>query len=1771
MLESSTEGGSPSFQWFFKRLGSNTPAPLDGQTLSRLEIPSASLDSEGAYFVTVTSPNQPTLTSSQAIVKINKPVTITKNISSTPTVLAQGKSMTLQIAATGTAPIRYQWRKDGNPIKNATNQRLIVTNSASAASATYDCLVSNIVGPVTSNASPVVMAGRLDIADQPTPATVLNPGERFTVAVSLSNPTGTEKIQWYRSIGKTTRAVSGATSPTLAIQSVKDEDEGVYFAVITGQVKLTSKLASLKVNKPIKFVSQPPDSIAAMEGRDLSLSVEVTGTATKEVPISFQWFYNGSVLPGARASTLWIRNASVNSSGIYSVIAENVAGRVSSREFNVRVSPSVTFSKIYAVVNGSPRAPQSVITENPSSVLNPIKFKLATDVNSSDFALEYRWRVNGRRILSPSAETSVLDFDSLGQAEAGEYDLTICIKNRQTGAIVDETTLDAVTVVVNEPVTVTTVPMSQGTNTGAQIDLRTGARGTGLAYQWMKFNPLSMVYEPLLGANSPTLPITVNADTQGKYKVALSGAVNQVELSEINVWNLDSVRIEKQPENLVVIAGDTATFTVDARQMEGSSGRLSYRWRKNRATTGMVAGTVTSIDVVQTGSGYLQRPTVEIVPTGQGFGATAEAQMELDPSGETLRVARIVVTNGGSGYDSAPEVRILGEIKPNLEGTIGRRAIAGIFAAPSQQSTPELVLSNVSEADQGDYYVEVFDGAVDDSAPRLTSSIVTLTVHGRAKIEMQPIKLTAVEGLPFYLDVVASGNNAVYRWTKSPNVGANVITEFNTDVASIHFPALRESDSGVYKLNVFTENPEGTATSQEIQLDVIALPKELSQPEPLIEKNPLESFYIEPQISSAPQGQTFFYQWFKNDREIMGAVGRTLFINQAAESDEGRYRLEVYSEAGVLRASPVDLSINDIPRIIASPESITVDPESPFALTVSALGRDLTYQWFLNGVAIPDALSSTYACERAVNGETEGVYSVVVSSSTRYGGVGEPLKTSAKATVAVKDPTLIVKNPSSDDVSGINLNASRTWAVEAQGTNLRYQWQKNGTDIPSAVQKTYRLGNAQLSDEGVYRVVVTGDLGVSASNDFVLEINKAPMFVSQPQSVSAVAGGTLDVPAEVSGSSPIKFQWRKDGRPLASQTNSVLRLSGVSINDSGSYDVIVSNPVGTIRSAPFSVTVMTPPRIVTEPASFVVIPGESPSLLVAASGVGPLSYQWFKDGELINGATESELRLQNVSLHSDGRYSVSVSNEAGSVFSQTAKLTVLSPVIITAQPYDTRVLLRGKASLSVEVSEGSLPVSYQWRRNGLPLPNGTNKTFSLASVQTSDAGDYDVVITNDAGSVTSTSASLTIDSAMVAPTLPAKLSVNQGSGASISVNPTGAGPFTYQWRKNGQNILGATEDVLVFEFASVTDSGGYDVVISNPSSSVTSSKTELQVAARINIIKQPASVLAANNDSVSLSVQASASGPLSYQWRKNGVNLSGATLPSLPLVVSADTLGVYDVIISETSEQSTYSITSGAAAVEVATPVKIVSKPKSLDVFQGDGAAFDVIATGTGPLTYSWSLAGKAIQNETTHRLVISQVNAKPPATLSYTVTVSDGKTSSTATASLTVRARPSTQALAVAQASNQDANVNLVQSAPVRSYLVEAKPIAGAAPYDGRIYLDAETESAVIADLTDALPSSFRAPETGVTLAPALGAGEIEVLKLEFRSDSGVESWSLQGPANLVATQGKGAWMANTLVGLRRVYDTTGKLLGTWMVSVRFEESVLTLPPALSGSSVGQ
>jgi hypothetical protein len=1756
-LEVRTTGGSPSFQWFFK------DSVIPGEISPRLSIPKVATKDEGVYHVRITSPGQTEIRSSPATIRLNRPVEITRNLSTSPITLTQGSALTLQVAAVGTAPVVYQWRKDGIPLANATSQRLIISNVSPSNAGFYDCMISNIVGPVFSQSTSVTVQESLRIGTQPQAMTNLNPGEIFSAGFTLIGATGTEKVQWYRTAGKTTEPVVGASATTLAIPQVQVSDGGLYFAVITrGPTKITSNVANLVVNKPVSFTTEPADQ-AVFEGKDVILSSQVSGTSTKAVPITYQWFKNNEIIPGARSSSLTIGKARISDSGDYSVTVQNVVGKVISRAAKLTVKPAATYSAIYAIVNGTKRSPAKQITENPSSLDKPVKFKLAVDVVASDFQVEYQWRVNGRKILAPSATSASLDFDSLGRAEGGVYD--VIISTKLDGLLVDERTLDSVYVTVNEPVSIQKIPASQGVNSGSKVVFSTEATGTGLTYQWSKWSSTAKSYIDLPNETKSSLTLVSGPSTEGRYKVKFSGTTNQPELSEIKLWTIDSIRIRKQPEALTVKPGQTAKLTVDAIRADSSKSPLYYRWRKDSGVMGLSNGSLTSINVDQSGSGYVAAPRVTIVANGAGAGATAEAIVVPDASGETLSVAAIQITNPGSGYTAAPEIKIEGEIARNKEGTIGLPASASVFFRPTVTTSPDLLLSEVSESDEGEYFVEIFDQPVQDDAARLTSARIKLTVNTPAKIDLQPTSLLAVETKPFSVNLTSRGTNATYVWSKLSSSEPRTFSVFRqTTSNSLTFPSISEADAGVYRVEVKTDSPKASVVSDDISLAVVAIPKEIGAPLTLVEKDPLESFRIEPRISTPPAGQTFYFQWFKNDVEIPGAFGRNLFINQASESDEGVYRIEAYSEAGVLKAKPITLQVNDVPRVVSSPSNVTVNPNQPFDLSVTALGKDLTYQWYLNGVAISGAKSSTYKVAQAVNKDTEGTYSVVISSSTRYGGTGTPLQVTAKATVNVNDPTEIIRQPSSEPVSGINLGGSRVWTVNAAGSNLRYQWQKNGTDLPGQTDKSLRLTDAKKQDEGLYRVNITGALGAATSQDFVLEINRAPVLRSQPKPVSFLAGARIEIPSDVDGSAPLSYQWRKDGRPIQNQTGKSLIITASSPEDAGLYDVTVSNPVGNVRSSTIRVDLIDPVEILAQPTSVIAIPGENPVFNVNATGGGTVTYQWFKDGEPLANQTLSYLKLASVKTTDQGRYSVVVSNPAGDAYSQVAKLTVLSPVLISKQPENVRAIAGAKTQFEVTVSEDSLPVSYQWRKNGTAIPDETDSALVLSGVSSTDQADYDVVITNAVGSVTSTTASLVIETKLSPPKLPSNLTVAQGSGTAIIVSPTGTGPFSFQWRKDGQPIQGATDDTLIIEFTSVSDVGSYDVVVSNPSSSVTSTSTSLKVDARITVDAQPEDASLPVGSSAKFSVSARttrSNATLLYQWRRNGVPIANATSPTLSVTATQSTQGVYDVKITEQiGTAAGYFIFSRGAALDLFQPVKIVSPLKDLTVYEGDGAGFEVLASASSPITYSWSLNGKPIVGQSGNRLVLPTVKSGSLSADTYSVSVSDGKSSASSSAKLTVLVRAASEKPAVSKP-KVTASSATKRARKIRVYSVEARPVANAAPFEGSVYLDAITESAVVSESTARVISTVRLPANGVTHAPAAVSSQTEGLRLRFQSDMGTESWNLQGPATTVSADSASGWMAHSLVGLRTVHDARGKLLGTWMVTLRFEEVIPSLP----------
>src|SRR5439155_2498752 len=158
------------------------------------------------------------------------------------------------------------------------------------------------------------------------------------------------------------------------------------------------------------------------------------------------------------------------------------------------------------------------------------------------------------------------------------------------------------------------------------------------------------------------------------------------------------------------------------------------------------------------------------------------------------------------------------------------------------------------------------------------------------------------------------------------------------------------------------------------------------------------------------------------------------------------------------------------------------------------------------------------------------------------------------------------------------------------------------------------------------------------------------------------------------------------------------------------------------------------------PSDMTVTSGQSATFSVSASGTGPLSYQWKKDGVAIGGATGSSYSIPSVGTGDAGTYCVVVTGTCKSV-TNCASLTVLEPTS-AAGPNDMTLITGGTGTFSTTAS-GTGPFTYQWTKDGVDIGAATNTDLNLGPVSTNDAGIYCVVISGAANSVTNC-ASLTV-------------------------------------------------------------------------------------------------------------------------------------------------------------------------------------------------------------------------------------------------------------------------------------------------------------------------------------------------------------------------------------------------------------------------------------------
>ena len=751
---------------------------------------------------------------------------------------------------------------------------------------------------------------------------------------------------------------------------------------------------------------------------------------------------------------------------------------------------------------------------------------------------------------------------------------------------------------------------------------------------------------------------------------------------------------------------------------------------------------------------------------------------------------------------------------------------------------------------------------------------------------------------------------------------------------------------------------------------------------------------------------TLSYQWKRGGVSIPGATSFALNIPAVSESDESSdYNCEVTDTVGTTPSNYASLLVGTGPGISTQPVGATIYVGNVLNVYVIAYGdAPISYQWRKDGVPIPGANSAAYSFTTTSTTDS-GTYSCLVSNP--YGGL-----TSDPAVVtvlALGAPTITTHPVGGTLVVG---NVLGVYVVATGDPPLSYQWRKNGINILGETDSSYSYTTTATTDSGSYDCVVTNPAGSVTSNPAVITvIGIVPTITTQPVGGDLNVGDALSLFVTASGSTPLSYQWRKDGVPIGGATSATYTTTVTAPTHAGTYECVVSNTWGSDTSDPAIVTINAiVPFITSHPVGGAINIGDVLNLEVSAGGTPPLSYQWRIDGYNIPGATGTIYTKTVDALSDAGTYTCIVFSAWGGVISNPAVVTVNASgwaPVVTTHPVGGSINIGDVLGLYV-IASGVAPLSYQWQKNGVAIEGENASTYSKPVTSVLQSGGYECLVSNPYGNDLSNTAAVSVN-APIAPYItshPVGGSIDIGNVLNLVVGAGGTGPLSYQWRQNGSNLSGATANSSTFTrtVISTSQSGNYDCVVSSPYGSVTSNVATVTVNPAgfpPTITGHPVGGSINVGDTLGVVVSASGTVPLSYQWRKSGVPIGGATGSSYSFTTTTPfNSGSYDCVVSNPFG----SVTSSAAYITVSdippniTGGTVTGGPYNFNV--GDFAHFYVSATGTN-LNYTWYKNGSPTGHTGPSGPSFNCTGPENNGT--YSVTVSNFAGSDSAAASLTV------------------------------------------------------------------------------------------------------------------------------------------------------------------------
>lgn len=555
-------------------------------------------------------------------------------------------------------------------------------------------------------------------------------------------------------------------------------------------------------------------------------------------------------------------------------------------------------------------------------------------------------------------------------------------------------------------------------------------------------------------------------------------------------------------------------------------------------------------------------------------------------------------------------------------------------------------------------------------------------------------------------------------------------------------------------------------------------------------------------------------------------------------------------------------------------------------------------------------------------------------------------------TLAVVEAANINTQPTAQSVCTGN---TATFSVSATGTNIAYQWKKNGAplsnggNISGAQLATLTISNASATDADNYTVEVTGSGNTVVSNTVALTVNSTPAITAQPQPQTVCVGGTIALSVTATGATT--YQWKRGSTNVGSNSAN-LTINNATANDAGQYTCVITNSCGNTTTNAVTVTVNPATVITTQPQAQAVCIGGTLTLNTAATGTGTLSYQW-KRGTTPVGTNSSTLTINNVQAGDIGSYTCEVTGTCGTATTNAVNVTVAPLPTFTTQPQSTTICAGTSPTFTVN-STGLANPQYQWYVNSTPVGVPTTSTTFTATTP-ANGTTVNAVVIGGCQDVTSNIATITVNPITTITTQPVAQSACLGSSATFSVAATGSN-LGYQWKKGSNNINGETNPTLILNNISANDIASYSVEVQGSCGTVTSNTVALTLTNSASIAQQPQAQTICGGTTLLLSVVGNAGSNTTYQWTFNnnpvGNNSSTYSVPNASAVIE----GNYQVSITG----SCGNVTSNSVVVDVIDLPEIVGVSPVNPICAG--SSFDIFVQANGDnIQYQWKRNGTVI------------------------------------------------------------------------------------------------------------------------------------------------------------------------------------------------------------------